>query len=83
MKKIKFSPSMEKSLFEIKDSVMDHFNQGLTKGSYKIKKKPTKNKTLLAVTMPLDKPAFQLFINDKFYKSYFYYFNENRWIEVE
>jgi hypothetical protein len=64
-------------LEEIKEIIINDFKN---KNPQKINIKITKKKTLIAVPIPFNKPAFQLFIQDKFYKSYF--LKDNKWEEV-
>jgi len=64
-------------LDEIKEIVIENFN---LKNPNKFTIPYTKKKTLLVIPIPFNSPAFQLFVNNKFYKSYF--MQNNKWSEL-
>jgi hypothetical protein len=66
-----------KILEQIKKEIIINFKN---KEPNKKNRYVTKKKVFVAVPLPYNNPAFQLYINDKFYRSYF--FKNNEWIEI-
>ena len=56
--------------------IMNYEDKNIIKLNIKI----TKKKNFLAIPIPNLSPAFMLYINNKFYKSYF--FKNKEWIEI-
>ena len=80
---LKLSPSMKKVLGEMKSQVLFELYEKREGDSFKVRKKATKKKTLLAF-IPFaiqKKPMFQLFINERFYGTFFYNLETNKWHE--
>jgi hypothetical protein len=76
----KRSKAMENVLFEIKKEVLDNFQD--KEFGIKIRKKATKKKELLAITIPFDNPAFTFFINNKLTSTFFYDSGIRKWKEI-
>jgi len=76
--KFNITKRVEELLEEIKAIVIDNFE---LKQPQKFEIVYTKKKMFLVVPIPFNKPAFQLFVNDKFYKSYF--LKEEGWVELK
>ncbi len=57
--------------------IMNYEDKNIIKLNIKI----TKKKNFLAIPIPNLSPAFMLYINNKFYKSYF--FKNKEWIEID
>jgi hypothetical protein len=77
MKNFKWTESSLRLLKIIKTKIIENFNN---KNPVKISMKTTKKKEFLAVPIPYKSPAFQLYINNKFYTSYF--LKDDKWIEI-
>ena len=75
MKEFKWTESSNRLLTIIKKKVIKNFED---RNPQKFKINITKKKNFLVVPIPYNYPAFQLFINDKFYTSYF--LKDKKWI---
>ena len=75
--KFEWTNSSSKVLDIIKYRITKNYED---KNIEKINIKITKKKHFLAIPIPSTSPAFTLYINDKFYKSYFY--KDNSWMEI-
>jgi hypothetical protein len=74
----KWTNSSLRILKEIKEEIIKNFkNKNIERKEIKI----TKKKRFLAIPIPYNNPAFQLFIGNKFYKSYFFK-NNSYWEEI-
>jgi hypothetical protein len=63
----------------IQNEVLNNFEEITIGDTLKISKKPTKKKEFKAVVINLGKPSFQLFINDRFFGTYFYDLKSEKW----
>jgi len=75
--KLILSPSARNALNKIKDQMIKQFEE---KDINRFKIKFTKKKEFLAVPIPYTGPAFQLYINDKFLRTYF--FKKGKWMTL-
>jgi hypothetical protein len=84
--RINFSPSMNKALSRIEEMIKKDFLIYIN-GEQKypsltsVKIKPTKKKEFLALPFFLDKPAFKLYINNRYYGIYSFDVKKDCWIE--
>jgi hypothetical protein len=68
---------VEYLIAEIKEIVLYDFNE---KNPIRFSIIYTRKKTFAIVPVPSNKPSFQLYVNGRFYKSYF--FKNNEWTEL-
>jgi len=76
---MKLSNGMERLISDVKKESIGLLSNSKDTGIIKIKKKPTKNKIFEFHLINLGKPVIKLFINNKFYATYFY--NRGKWTE--
>ena len=76
---MKLSPGMEKLIIDVKKEAVELLLNSKDIGLIKIKKKPTKNKIFEFHLINIGKPIIRLFINGRFYATYFY--NNGKWKE--
>ncbi|MDD4110164.1 MAG: hypothetical protein PHS54_01270 [Clostridia bacterium] len=69
--------SSSRALKQIKEKMIEQFEK---KDINKFRLKFTKKKEFLAIPVPYTGPAFQLFINGRFHKTYF--FKDKKWKEL-
>jgi len=74
----KLTNNSNRVLEELKEIFIENFNHKIFE---KIKIKITKKTHFLAIPIPSTNPAFTLYVNGKFFKSYFY--KNEKWIEIE
>lgn len=73
-----WTTASKKALEEIKARMIIQHNE---KNINRFRLKFTKKKEFLAIPVPFTDAAFQLFINGKFYKTYFY--QNKKWKEIQ
>jgi len=76
--KFLFTTSSRKALKQIKERMIQQYHD---KDINKFIIKFTKKKEFIAIPFAYSGPAFQLFLNNKFYKAYF--FKEKKWSELD
>jgi membrane carboxypeptidase/penicillin-binding protein PbpC len=79
--KIKLTKTCLKTIEKIKEEMIKRWEDFLNEKELnedKIKIKITKKKTLIAVPMMLDKPAFRLFVNNR--EIGFWWFKNGVWV---